>query len=1046
MLIAHISDTHIRNLKYHYEYRQAFEDLYDKLRDQRPDIIVHTGDIAHTKTQLSPEYFELTSEFLSELASIAPLYVILGNHDGNLKNAERQDAITPIVEALQNDNIHLLKESGEVEVNDEVTLNVLSVFDRDNWNEPSNPSKINVALYHGSISGCETGQGFTITQGDDTASIFQGFDFAMLGDIHKRQQMDTEGRVWYAGSTIQQNFGESLRKGYLLWNIKSKDDWNIEFHALRNPRPFISIHLDRNGDLPETHVPRDAYLRIVSQYDLPLTKLRQAVDAAEVKWRPFSTTYVNRGTKNSRSAKSMIADGRFDNLRDIKVQEELIQEYLAGKELDDGVMEKILEHNRHYNRKAEEQEEVSRNVIWSIKEMQWSNLFNYGEKNTLNLENLNGIVGIFGKNYSGKSSIIDSALYTIFNTTSKGERKNIHILNQNKTKALGRIDIQIGENTYRITRNLDKNVSSSGNVTAKVDLDFAVFDGKDWQSLNGTTRNQTDANIRKHFGTIEDFLLTSMASQMDSLSFVKEGSTKRKEILAKFLDLDLFDSKFKLAKKDLAEQKSVIKHLRSMNWDLEIAKKTDVLDDIEIDIKENTARCNEIEIELKGITAQLAEINESIDAIPAEIIDIDSVNKSIEEKRESTRSLTSKNRLIESKIDVNKQTFDRVAAFIESFDLNILMEQKEEHNRLLSLKSSNSSDIRDGETEKGRLQKKIKMLDNHEYDPDCKYCVSNKFVQDAKKAEVGLKELKSRMSNLKMHAENIENKISELNIEDIEEKIESFKQVVSDHDNIKSQIERDTYVLENNRKQIQLNDAMLESLLATQATYEENKEAIENKELFISKRDKYAAAEIRLAKEQKKCEQQLQEFFIEKGSTQQAIAGYEDQKRQLEDKEREFIAHDLFLQCMHPNGIAYNVIRQMLPIINEEIAKVLTSIVDFEVFFTDNGKALDIMLKHPKYDARPLSMGSGAEKTLSAMAIRLSLISITNLPKSELFILDEPATALDQEHMDGFIKMLEMIKSQFKTVLLISHLDSLKDCVDQTIDIQKKNGYARVNL
>lgn len=1046
MLIAHISDTHIRNLKYHYEYRQAFEDLYDKLRDQRPDIIVHTGDIAHTKTQLSPEYFELTSEFLNTLADIAPLYVILGNHDGNLKNSERQDAITPIVEALQNDNIHLLKESGEVEVNDEVTLNVLSVFDRDNWNEPSNPSKINVALYHGSISGCETGQGFTITQGDDTASIFKGFDFAMLGDIHKRQQMDTEGRVWYAGSTVQQNFGESLRKGYLLWNIHSKDDWTIEFHALRNPRPFISIYLDRNGDLPETHVPRDAYLRIVSQYDLPLTKLRQAVDAAEVKWRPFSTTYVNRGTKNSRSAKSMIADGRFDNLRDIRVQEELIQEYLAGKELDDGVMDKVLEHNRVYNKKAEEQEDISRNVIWSIKEMQWNNLFNYGEKNKLNFENLNGIVGIFGKNYSGKSSIIDSALYTIFNTTSKGERKNIHILNQNKSKALGRIDIQIGENTYRITRNLDKNVSSSGNVTAKVDLDFAVFDGKEWQSLNGTTRNKTDANIRKHFGTIEDFLLTSMASQMDSLSFVKEGSTKRKEILAKFLDLDLFDSKFKLAKKDLAEQKSVIKHLRSMNWDLEIAKKTDILDDIEIDIKENTTRCHEIEIELKGITAQLAEINESIDAIPAEIIDIVSVNKSIEEKRESTRSLSSKNRLLESKIDVNKQTFDRVAAFIESFDLSVLTEQKEEHNRLLSLKSSNSSDIREGETERGRLQKKMNMLDNHEYDPDCKYCVSNKFVQDAKKAEVGLRELKNRMANLKMHAENIENKISELNIEDIEEKIESFNRVVSDHDNIKSQIERDTYVLENNRKQIQLNDAMLETLLVTQATYEENKEAIENKELFIAKRDNYAQAQVRLQAEQQKCEKQLQEFFIEKGSTQQAIAGYEDQKRQLEDKEREFIAHDLFLQCMHPNGIAYNVIRQMLPIINEEIAKVLTSIVDFEVFFVDNGKSLDIMLKHPKYDARPLSMGSGAEKTLSAMAIRLALISITNLPKSELFILDEPATALDQEHMDGFVKMLEMIKTQFKTVLLISHLDSLKDCADLTIDIQKQNGYARVNL
>ena len=127
-------------------------------------------------------------------------------------------------------------------------------------------------------------------------------------------------------------------------------------------------------------------------------------------------------------------------------------------------------------------------------------------------------------------------------------------------------------------------------------------------------------------------------------------------------------------------------------------------------ISKRTQLVQEIEIELKGITAQLAEINESIDAIPAEIIDIDSVNKSIKEKRESTRSLTSKNRLLESKIDVNKQTFEKVAAFIESFDLNVLTEQKEEHNRLLSLKSSNSSDIREGETEKEDYRRKSRCL------------------------------------------------------------------------------------------------------------------------------------------------------------------------------------------------------------------------------------------------------------------------------------------------------------------------------------------------
>ena len=30
---AHIADTHIKNLKYHYEYRIVFEQLYEKIKD-----------------------------------------------------------------------------------------------------------------------------------------------------------------------------------------------------------------------------------------------------------------------------------------------------------------------------------------------------------------------------------------------------------------------------------------------------------------------------------------------------------------------------------------------------------------------------------------------------------------------------------------------------------------------------------------------------------------------------------------------------------------------------------------------------------------------------------------------------------------------------------------------------------------------------------------------------------------------------------------------------------------------------------------------------
>ena len=77
-------------------------------------------------------------------------------------------------------------------------------------------------------------------------------------------------------------------------------------------------------------------------------------------------------------------------------------------EVEDKIMEKVLELNRKYNQIIEANEEVSRNVIWKIKKISWDNLFNYGEENQINFEKLNGLVGIFGRNYSGKSSIIDS--------------------------------------------------------------------------------------------------------------------------------------------------------------------------------------------------------------------------------------------------------------------------------------------------------------------------------------------------------------------------------------------------------------------------------------------------------------------------------------------------------------------------------------------------------------------------------------------------------------------------------------------------------------
>ena len=106
--IAHISDTHIPTIKRHDEYRQVFEQIYTKLREEKVDYIVHTGDLFHTKLQLTPESVTLAVEFLKNLGSIAPVYIIAGNHDTNLRNNRRLDSISPIVEAISNNWITII--------------------------------------------------------------------------------------------------------------------------------------------------------------------------------------------------------------------------------------------------------------------------------------------------------------------------------------------------------------------------------------------------------------------------------------------------------------------------------------------------------------------------------------------------------------------------------------------------------------------------------------------------------------------------------------------------------------------------------------------------------------------------------------------------------------------------------------------------------------------------------------------------------------------------------------------------------------------------
>lgn len=1053
--IAHISDTHVKLLKDHDIYLNIFDKILKILKEEKPDIIVHTGDLFHNKTNLTPEAIKVAGDFLNNLANISPTYIIAGNHDMNLKNESRLDSISPVVDFLNNQNIFYFKKAEEKNIANNICLSGLVINDSENWKKPSNSNNINIALYHGAIAGVSTDIGYTMEHSDHDLSVFEGFDYALLGDIHLANQIvDTEGKCRYAGSTIQQNHGETDDKGFLIWEIEDKNTFNVRHISIPNPKPFFTVHLDEDGEFVEQTVPINARLRLVAETNLPLQTIRKAVDVAKVKFSPDSVTFVNKATERI-DISEHVQEVDNEDLRDINIQQNLIREYLKDFKLDETMLDKVYVLNKKYNQVIEESEEVTRNVKWSLKRLEWNNLFNYGTGNSINFDKLEGVVGIFGKNFSGKSSIIDSLLWTMQNSVSKNVRKNVNIINQNRKDASAKAELVVGNSLYTIERTAEKytkKLAGEETLEAKTDVWFSKCDISDpgecvegdRGNLNGLDRNETDKNIRRVFGTLEDFLFTSMASQLGSLDFINEGSTRRKEILAKFLDLDIFAKKHKLANNDTVELKAALKRLEGRDFEKEINEILARSAEAKQLAENQSAECELLKKDISDLADSIKSVEVEIASMPKiDVIDIDATKQSLEKIDNdilSLQKLIAENAEFVAEKQKALENANNIIASIEIEELNkkksIVTEKNNELNKLLR-------ELNDVEKDISRDQKAIKILDEVPCGDKFPTC---KFLIDAfqKKDELGEKTELVKILNHKKT--DIQSAITELAPDEIEKTIATRNTVLEKIRNIENVISNKKLQSEQSNGKIITSQGLIEKLENKIENYYKNEEtAIKLREL-TTKKNTLTSEKTGLSNKLSECEANVLKLYKECGSLEQKCTTLEELKAELAKVRGEYAAVAMFERAMHSNGISYDIIRKKLPVINEEIAKVLSNIVEFEIYFEDDGKKLDILIKHPKYEARPIELCSGAEKNLAATAIRLALIKVSSLPQSDLFILDEPATSLDEENMEGFIRIIDMLKTQFKTIILISHLDALKDVADIQIMIDKVDGYAHVEV
>jgi DNA repair exonuclease SbcCD ATPase subunit len=153
----------------------------------------------------------------------------------------------------------------------------------------------------------------------------------------------------------------------------------------------------------------------------------------------------------------------------------------------------------------------------------------------------------------------------------------------------------------------------------------------------------------------------------------------------------------------------------------------------------------------------------------------------------------------------------------------------------------------------------------------------------------------------------------------------------------------------------------------------------------------------------------------------------------------------LYLQMIGKDGISKMVLRNTLPIINNELNRLLNDVTDFKVEVVMNDKNdVDFLLIRDEITTR-LSAASGLEKTQAALALRVVLGRLSKLSRPPFILLDEVLGTVAKENYDDMKKLYDKITEYYDFVLHICHIDLDWYNDGNIVTIVKKDNISHIN-
>jgi len=724
---------------------------------------------------------------------------------------------------------------------------------------------------------------------------------------------------------------------------------------------------------------------------------------------------------NSTTLKSLEVS---ESITDYQYQKKLLKEFIKQNELELD-MGKI---DRLDNKVNEEIDKVNTNKVkynkWFIKKIEFSNFLSFGQNNVIDFEDLDGITVIEStpKNFGGKSTVsIDLLLFLFFGTTTK-TKLNIDIFNKftEEDTVYVKGEIVIDGDDYIIERSATRKLNKSGEYKVTNVLNYRMkVEDPEKGNQNGEQKRDTEKFIMSAIGSEEDFLATILSTGNNLEELIESKPTARGQTLTKFLGLENLKVKEEIAKSMYLNWSKTLVSNTYNKVQLNIDNETYTLS-IQTSDEEIVRLKNELENSEKEVK-HLGEERDELNRLKSNDVDMDLVKTNPETLRREVaelklRQMTSKN-LFE-----NTNVTEPSKYYVE-----------EEHN---VLKNQINDLVVDGKMIDSQIisqEKLVKQLETGSICPTCK-----RSLEDVDHTEE-INKLKNDIDYKGKEKLDILAKI-----EEFKEKEKKFIEIKKEYDTYENnKLIKAKYELDVEQKQLQI---VSKELKLTQ--YDSNKRKLEENTQIDSKLSVLKTKIDTLNGFIRQTDTNINKHVNNITNSKEKINSNKELIKKIESEEEYANIFKIYLNIFGKNGISKIIMKDMIPLLNQELYRLLVDSCHFilELNVNEKNEVEFIMIDTETRVTKSLESGSGYEKTISSLALRSVLTKISSLPKPNVVVMDEVFGKIADENLEMVGEFFKKIKNYFDHILVISHNPLIRNWSDNIIMLKKENNVSSIDF